>query len=116
MTDRHRQSPYISINTFTAVGGDIDALTAFQIAEMRDMSDEATAYGWLGNEVYRSRDGASLIVVTRFRSAEARESWAQTDRFRQHVDDLAPLIEDVTSVPVTFLAAHGDSPLAGDQR
>ncbi len=108
MTNSQDQSPFIAINTFTAVDGGIDALTAFQIAEMEEMSGEATAQGWLGNEVYRSRDDTRLIVLTRFRSAEARERWAETDRFRRHVDDLRPLIRNGTSVPVTFVAAHGD--------
>lgn len=107
------ENPYILINTFTAVEGGIDALIAFQLAEMKDMSAEAAAYGWLGNEVYRSEDGASLIVVTRFQSIEAREKWAGTERSRQHVQQLMPLVRDVTSIPVTFLAAHGDSPLEG---
>jgi heme-degrading monooxygenase HmoA len=108
MTDQQDQRPSISINTFTAVEGGVDALAAFQIAEMQDMSAEATAHGWLGNEVYCSDDDTSLIVLTRFRSAEAKESWAQTDRFRQHFEQLQPLIQNVTSIPVTFLAAHGD--------
>ena len=115
MTDRKNQSPYISINTFTAVEGGIDALTAFQITEMQEMSAEATAHGWLGNKVYRSQDQTSLIVLTRFRSPVARENWAQTDRFRQHIEDLEPLIQNVTSIPVTFLAAHGDSQIANNQ-
>lgn len=108
MTDQQTQSPFILINTFTAVEGAINALTAFQIAEMQDMSAEATAHGWLGNEVYRSEDDTALIVVTRFRSAEAKQSWAQGERFRQHVAQLQPLIQSVASIPVTFLAAHGD--------
>lgn len=107
MTDQD-PNPFISINTFTAVEGGIDALVAFQIAEMQDMSEEAAAHGWLGNEVYRSLDDASLVVLTRFRSADARARWAQTDRFRRHVDDLEPLVENVTAIPVSFLAAHGE--------
>ncbi len=102
------QRPFTLINTFTAVDGGIDTLAAFQIAEMQDMSAEALAYGWLGNEVYRSDDDTSLIVLTRFRSAEAKEGWSQTDRFQQHVEDLGPLVQNVTSTPVTFVAAHGD--------
>ncbi|GAB3062610.1 MULTISPECIES: putative quinol monooxygenase [Micrococcales] len=109
MTDQRHQSPSISINTFTAVEGGIDALTVFQIAEMEDMRAEATAHGWLGNEVYRSDDDTSLIVLTRFRSAEAKENWAQTDRFRRHFEGLKPLIQNGTSIPVTFVVAHGQN-------
>lgn len=112
MTDRQDHGPHVLINTFTAVEGGIDALTDFQIAEMQDMSTEAAAHGWLGNVVYRSHDDASLIVVTRFRSATAKDSWAGTDRFRRHVEDLEPLVQSVTSVPVTPVAAHGDGRLA----
>lgn len=61
MTDQQNQSLSISINMFTAVEGGFDALLAFQIAEMQDMSAEATAHGWLGNEAYRSDDDTSLM-------------------------------------------------------
>lgn len=72
------------------------------------MDAQATEHGWLNNEVYRSDDGSSLIVVTRFRSPEAKEQWAKTDQFKRHVEDLEPFVESVTSVPVTFVAAHGN--------
>ena len=109
MTDRQNQNPYTLINTFTPVAGGIDALVALQLAEIRDMHEEATSFGWLGNEVYRSQDGASLIIVTRFRSREARERWAATERFRRHIEELAPLVKAHSSVAATFLAAYGDS-------
>ena len=108
MTSDQNQSPHVSINTFIAIEGGIEALTAFQITEMEDMNEEATAYGWLGNEVYRSQDNTSLIVLTRFQSAEAMEDWAQTRRFRRHIGNLEPLIQNGTSIPLTFVAAHGD--------
>ncbi|MEG9227241.1 putative quinol monooxygenase [Aeromicrobium sp. Sec7.5] len=108
MNDHQSQGPLVLINTFTAVDGGLDALAAFQVAEMQDMSAAASAHGWLGNEVYRSHDDTSLIVVTRFRSELAKDAWAATERFGQHVEDLEPLVRDVTSVPVTPIAAHGD--------
>ena len=101
--------PCTLINTFSAVDGGMDALAAFQLAEMQDMGAEAAACGWLGNEVYRSLDGASLIVVTRFRSLEARDRWAATERFQRHVQELMPLVKGVASIPVALLAAHGES-------
>ena len=111
MTDSRSQQnekPFISINTFTPVDGCIDALTEFQLTEMQEMDEQATEHGWLNNEVYRADDGSSLVVVTRFRSAAAKAEWAKTDRFKQHVEDLGPFVQDVTSVPVTFAAAHGN--------
>ena len=108
MTDH---APYVLINTFTAEVGDVDALVALQLAETAEMDAQATSCGWLGNEVYRSVDGASLIVVTRFQSEEAKEKWAATERFRQHLEALMPLVKNVSSVPVTFVAAHGGSPM-----
>ncbi|PBB08249.1 hypothetical protein CKW39_10625 [Kocuria sp. WRN011] len=109
MTNQQNQSPYILVNTFTAIQGGIDALSAFQLTEMQDLRDEATEHGWLSNEVYQSQDGASLIVITRFLSEEAKNSWGRTERFRRHVEALEPLVQNVTSIPVTFLAAHGQS-------
>lgn len=109
MNSPQQDGPYTLINTFSAVEGGMDALVAFQLAEMKDMGAEATACGWLSNEVYRSLDGANLIVITRFRSSEDRDKWAATERFQRHVQELKPLVKDVVSVAVTFLAAHGES-------
>ncbi|MGI0490115.1 antibiotic biosynthesis monooxygenase [Pantanalinema rosaneae CENA516] len=111
MSELTPSEPYILVNTFWPVGGGIDALIAFQLAEMREMGTEAAAFGWLGNEVYRSHDGTRLIVVTRFRSAEAHERWAETERTQQHFQELTSLVTKVLSVPVAFVAGHGDSPL-----
>jgi heme-degrading monooxygenase HmoA len=110
MTAQHQDPPFILINTFRPVDDKIDELLAFQLAEMNALSEEAKASGWLGNEVYRSEDGASLIVITRFRSVEAREEWARTKRARQHIEQLKPLVREIISIPVAFAAAHG----AGD--
>lgn len=78
------------------------------------MGGEAAALGWLGNEVYRSRDGASLVVVTRFRSSEARERWARTRRSQLHVRKLRSLVNDVASVLVTLVAVHGERSCSGE--
>lgn len=101
---------YILINTFTAVPGGLDELVAFQLAETARMSSEATATGWLGNELYRSEDERQLIVLTRFASRAAQESWAETESFQRHVAALRPKFEDMTSVPVSFVTAHGEPP------
>lgn len=68
MTEQQPAAPFISINTFTARAGGLDALIQFQIAETQRMSVNATAHGWLGNEMYRTQGGTDLIVITRFRS------------------------------------------------
>lgn len=112
MTTLNEETPFILINTFKPVDHSIDELLAFQLAEMKAMSAEAEACGWLGNEVYQSEDGTSLVVVTRFRSTEAREKWAQTKRAKMHVEQLMPLVRDISSVPVAFVASHGASAFA----
>ncbi|MEB4613120.1 antibiotic biosynthesis monooxygenase [Leucobacter sp. M11] len=110
MTATQHPTMVISMNTFTPATGGIDALTEFQLAEMREMAAAATEQGWLGNEVYLANDGSALIVITRFRSEADRSRWAATERFRRHVAELEPLLADIRATPVTFLAANG-SPL-----
>lgn len=107
MTDQQIDRSITLLNVFTAVAGGLDELTAFQLSEMRALSAESAEHGWLGNEVYRSDDGTSLVVLTRFSSVEAKESWAGTERFARHVADLEPYVTEITSTPVTFVAAHG---------
>ena len=113
MFEARNETTYVLVNTFMVVDGGVDALTKFQFAEMQEMGAEASACGWLGNEVFRSEDGASLIVVTSFRSVEADKQWSETERLRQHVRRPMSLVEGITSVPATLLATHGNGPLAG---
>lgn len=108
MSDQQPTNPFVLINTFTAVEGGLDALTELQSVEAARMSVDATAHGWLGNEAYRTLDGTSLIVITRFRSPEARARWADTPQFQRHVGELRPLVREIVSTPVFFASAHGE--------
>lgn len=96
------------INRFTPVEGGLDALVDFQLAEMRRMTPRATEAGWLGNELYRARDGSALIVITRFRSEAARAAWAATEDFARHVEALEPLVTEVDSMPVDLAGRNGE--------
>lgn len=117
MTNPRRTEPYTLLNIFTPGAAGIDALIAFQLAETRAMADEATAIGWLGNEVHRATDGSSLIVLTRFRDEEAQANWARGERFHRHLEALAPFVDEVVSVPVKLVARHGEPPRdVDDQR
>lgn len=96
------------INTFTPKSGNADALLKVQLDEIAKLRGKANETGWLGNEVYRAADGSRLVIVTRFRSKEAKEEWAASPEFAAHLERIAPLIEGVDSLPVTLAGAfHG---------
>lgn len=104
--------PFVSVNTFTPVPGGTASLVGFQLAEMAEMDTAARAAGWLGNMVLLAQDPAELIVVTAFGSTAARDRWSSSDRFRRHVDELAPLVDQVSSRRVRLIGRYGSWPPA----
>lgn len=104
--------PFVSMNTFTPGPHGVAAVVDFQLAEMAEMDASARAAGWLGNLVFLAHEPEELLVVTAFASPAARDAWSATTRFQRHVDELAPLVDQVTSRRVRLLARHGAWPAA----
>jgi NAD(P)H-dependent FMN reductase/heme-degrading monooxygenase HmoA len=103
------------INTFTPKGENADKLLEMQLEEIAKMRGKAGATGWLGNEVYRATDGSQLVIVTRFRSEEAKDQWAGSVEFAAHLERIDPLVERVDSMSVdlagTFRGTDENAPL-----
>ncbi|MBM1814307.1 NAD(P)H-dependent oxidoreductase [Pseudosulfitobacter pseudonitzschiae] len=93
------------INTFTPKEGKADKLLDVQLDEIAALRGTAAATGWLGNEVYRATDGSKLVIVTRFRSHEAKEQWAASPEFAAHLERIGPFLEHVVSTPVELAGA-----------
>ncbi|QFT60348.1 FMN-dependent NADPH-azoreductase [Sulfitobacter sp. THAF37] len=93
------------INTFTPTGGDVDALLELQRDEIEKLREKATETGWLGNALYRAADGSRLVIVTSFRSKEAKEKWAGSPEFAAHLKRIEPLVAHVDSMPVSMVGA-----------
>jgi NAD(P)H-dependent FMN reductase/heme-degrading monooxygenase HmoA len=98
--------PYTLVNVFTPKDGLMDSFVEMQLRETAKLQDASAASGWMNNEVYRSRDGSRLIVVTRFATAAAQASWATTPSFKEHVERIGALLEKVESIPVVQIARH----------
>lgn len=96
-------APYILVNTFVPKPGRTEDFLAVQIAEIRRLGADAQTMGWLGNEVYRAHDDASVVIVTRFESLRAQQDWARRPDFAEHLERLRPMLEEVRSVPVTLV-------------
>lgn len=94
------------VNLFTPKPGAIDQFLQMQLDDTAQMRDNASAAGWLNNEVYRTRDGERLIVVTRFANAESQAKWTQTAQFLDHRARIAPMLDIVESIPVVEVARH----------
>lgn len=103
------------INTFTPKGEDADKLLELQLEEIAKLRGKAGETGWLGNEVYRAKDGRKLVVITRFRSEEAKEQWAASPEFAAHLERIGPFVDHVDSLPVdlagAFQGIEEDAPL-----
>ncbi|MEQ8294130.1 MAG: NAD(P)H-dependent oxidoreductase [Roseovarius sp.] len=109
------QAEHTLINTFTPRPGMADRLLELQLQEIESLGDTASATGWLGNTIYRATDGVALVIVTRFRSEEAKAQWQASPDFAAHLDRIAPLVESVNSMPVRLAGAfQGTEPGAGD--
>ncbi|WP_306028343.1 putative quinol monooxygenase [Stappia sp. MMSF_3263] len=94
------------VNIFRPHAGRTEEFLALQLAETREMRAEAARAGWLGNEVYIARDGGEVVVVTSFASRAAQEAFAASESFARHRARIAPLLDDVRSMPVRFVARH----------
>lgn len=109
------QSRHTLINTFTPKGETVEALLELQLEEAAKMRTKAAEMGWLSNEVFRTADGDRLIIVTHFRSEEAKEQWIKSPEFAEHLERITPLLECVDSTPVrlagAFSGVGGDVPL-----
>lgn len=92
------------INTFTPKAGETDTFLELQLAEIGKLREAAAQSGWLGNEVYRAKDGERVIIVTRFRSKEAKEQWAHSSHFAAHLRRIEPLLDRGESLPVDLVA------------
>lgn len=96
-------TPYILVNTFVPKLGCTDDFLAMQLDDMRRLAASARGSGWLGNEVYRAADGASVIVITRFVNRQAKEAWTRRPEFSEHLKRISVMLEDVRSVPATLV-------------
>ncbi|XDA98737.1 NAD(P)H-dependent oxidoreductase [Sulfitobacter sp. LCG007] len=92
------------INTFTPKAGETDNFLELQLAEIGKLRAAAAQSGWLGNEVYRAKDGGRVVIVTRFRSREAKEQWAHSSHFAAHLQRIEPLLHHGESVQVDLVA------------
>lgn len=103
------------INTFTPKGESVEKLLKLQLEEIATMREKAGEIGWLGNEVYRVTDGSQLVIVTRFRSEQAKDQWAGSLEFAAHLERIDPYIDHVDSKSVdlagAFRGADKDAPL-----
>ncbi|WP_331000920.1 NAD(P)H-dependent oxidoreductase [Paracoccus denitrificans] len=104
--DAIRSDAYTLVNVFTPKPGETDRFLDLQLRETAALREGAAQKGWLGNEVYRARDGKWVIVVTRFADAGAQRGWAANPAFAAHLDRIGPLLETVESIPVDQVARH----------
>jgi NAD(P)H-dependent FMN reductase/heme-degrading monooxygenase HmoA len=108
------ETVHTMINTFTPKDGETDKLLKLQLEEVEKLRETAAETGWLGNEVYRSKDGTRMVIVTRFQSEDAKEKWAASSEFAAHLERIGPLVEHVDSIPVdlagVFRGAREDAP------
>ncbi len=91
---------YTIINTFTPKDGQADRLLELQLEEIERLRGTATRAGWVGNEVFRPKDGNRMVIITRFQSKDAKERWATSPEFAAHLKRIGPLVEHMDSIPV----------------
>lgn len=110
-----KDSIYTLINTFTPKEEGVETLLKLQLDEIESIREEASKAGWLGNDVYRATDDSQLMIVTRFRSEQAKDQWSQSPEFQAHLERIDSLLAHVDSKPVelveTFRGAHKVAPL-----
>lgn len=95
------------INTFYPRPGKLDEFLRIQIEESEKLGVLARQQGWRGNRIHRTRDGTAAIIVTVFESAVAKEQWAKSEAFAQHLTRISPLLQQVDSRECDLVATFG---------
>ena len=98
--------PYTLINTFYPKPDKRDEFLALQLDEIRRLSTWAGNLGWLGNRVYRAKQENRIVIITSFKSKEARQRHADSPEFLEHVERIRPLVERVESVEYVLVSEN----------
>lgn len=104
-------SERIYLNIFTPEPGKLDALAELQMAEAQRLGPVSARYGWLGSTIYRADE--KLVILTRFADKQPAGAWQKTEEFRQHLDLLEPVLDQVDSTELTKLSENSppDAPI-----
>jgi heme-degrading monooxygenase HmoA len=111
-TSFETDGPVVLVNIFTPANGDLQAFIDVQINEYKALKGHVA--GWIGNTLCRSIDGAKAINIAVFENREKYHEWRYSDRFREHMEVIKPLI--VKAEPYIVQTLYGDSknnPLEG---
>jgi quinol monooxygenase YgiN len=85
--------PVVFINIFTVKPGKIAEFVELQRKNLE--RSRSNVPGWRGSRLHRSLDGRTAIMVSMFDSVADHQRVHQTQRFSEHVERLAPLVEKV---------------------
>lgn len=58
--------------------------------------------------MYRSMDGRTAILVSRFASAAAQREVMQSDAFQEHLAKLRPMVESSSPAPYEVAYSYGN--------
>jgi heme-degrading monooxygenase HmoA len=96
-------NPVTLINCLTVKPGMMD-----QFIEAQRAFALAGHAGLNSGRMYRSTDGRTAILVSRFASAAAQQEVLQSDAFKEHLDKLRPMVESSNPAPYEVAYAYGD--------
>jgi len=108
--------PVTLINVFRPKSGKLGSFLALQTEEARRLSAFAYESGWHGNRIHRTDNEGLVIIVTEFVSASAKEAFAGSELFQDHLRRITPLLEEVISYECALVEAHGVFALPPDRR
>lgn len=93
--------PHVTIiNRLSIKPGKMDEFIEVQ----RRFSADLPSCGLVGGRMYRSVDGQSAVLVSKFESKQAQEEILQSSAFKAHVQKLQEFVE--SSSPVFFEVAY----------
>jgi quinol monooxygenase YgiN len=93
-------NPVIVINRLVIKPGKLEEF----IDAQQKFAATLPACGLVGGRMYRSVDGQSCVLVSKFESTSAQEAILQRADFKEHLRRLQPLVE--SSSPVLYAEAY----------
>jgi hypothetical protein len=64
--------------------------------------------GLVGGRLYRSLDGGSVILVSQFESISAQQQILQNEGFKEHLKEMAPMVESSNPTQYEEVYTYGD--------
>lgn len=107
MSTPAKDTAIVQITIFTPHEGQLDAFVNRQLEGLPKFGDIP---GSLGSKLYRSLDSRTVVMISRFETADHQARFSATDAFAAHRATILPLLETVSGGQYELIYERTPSP------